>query len=190
MPWKAIGGDHCCHGGPVEESQRVLAECCEEYDAAVDAGQGAVLHRIAHRIFRPSSSSRVDINRFVEDGGCFEESPFAHACLQDYALVLLVDWAVESLHARIKRIGKGCTYVLPPSKCAMLRHSQTLELLRSNQDFYWMCVRVCDSRTSLKDLLALGQSGALHVRSKRLDWIKCVYQLILADQFEDLSEPV
>ncbi len=81
VPWKALGGHYFCHGGLVEESQRVLAECCEEYDAAVDAGQGAMLHRIAHRIFRPSSSSRVDINRFVEDGGCLEERPFAYACL-------------------------------------------------------------------------------------------------------------
>jgi hypothetical protein len=72
----------------------------------------------------------------------------------------------------------------------MLRCSQTLELLRSNQDFYGMCVRVWHSRTFLKDLLALRQSGALHDRSKRLDWIKCVYQTSLADQFEDLSEPV
>ena len=100
-----------------------------------------MLHRIAHRIFRPSSSSRVDINRFVEDGGSLEEYPFAYACLQDYARVPLVERAVESLHARIKRIGKGCTYVLPPYMCAMLRHSQTLELLHSNQDFYGMCVR-------------------------------------------------
>ncbi len=149
-----------------------------------------MLHRIAHRIFRLSSSSRVDINRFVEDGGCLEEYPFAYACLQDYALVPLVERAVESLHARIKRIGKGCTYVLPPYLCAMLRHSQTLELLRSNQDVYGMCVRMWHSRTLVKDLLALRQSGALHDRSKRLDWIKCVYQISLADQFEDLSEPL
>ena len=53
VPWTALGDCYCCHGGPVEESQRVLAECCEEYDAAVDACQGAMLHRIAHRIFRP-----------------------------------------------------------------------------------------------------------------------------------------
>ena len=26
VPWKALGGYYCCHGGIVEESQRVLAE--------------------------------------------------------------------------------------------------------------------------------------------------------------------
>ena len=51
-------------------------------------------------------------------------------------------------------------------------------------------VALSDCQTFLKGLLALRQSGALHDRSKRLDWIKSVYQSSLADQFEDLSEPV
>ncbi len=114
-------------------------------------------------------------------------TPFAYACLQDDALVPLVERAVESLHARMERmhLRPASVYV-----CAMLRHSQTLELLRSSQDVYGVCVRVWRSRTFLKDLFALRQFGALHDRSKRLDWIRCVYQTSLADQFEDLPEPV
>ena len=190
VPWKLIGVYYCCCGGTAAAAQALLHECVLEYDTAVADGLGHQLHRLAHIFLRPCSRCRREVDAFIEHGGALLDYPCLYAWLLQYALVGLVERCVEGLHARLKRLGKQSTYILPPYACALTRSEQTMALLRANSDFHAMCCRVWPRKTFLTGLLRLRgvvTSPLVGQYQKSSFLLKRVYQMTQEDQFRDIA---
>jgi hypothetical protein len=183
VPYMALGVFYCTQGGSVREAKTILSACLTEYDTAIVDGNRDKLHRVAHILFSPSTICRVQLNDFRANGTRLEDYPVAYATLQEYALISLVERRIEELHARIKKIGAACTYVLPPYVCARLRESYHLALLFSSSTFHRMCVDRWRSRKLLDELLGRRYPSSTLKGLGYLAKVKMVYQCDLESEY-------
>jgi hypothetical protein len=183
-----MGGFYCCCGGDLATSKRILMECCAEYDDAVTRGQSAGLHRVAHRLLEPSTSTRTALDAFLHSGLRLEDFPMIYMGLFEYALVPLVERQVEMIHSIINRVGKGCTHIAVPYVNAKVKESRNLQILRENRGFSDFCVAQWKSTAVLNNLLSHSHSSVSLKSMTVTAKTQAVFQGELCAEFDSMTE--
>ena len=161
----------------------------KEYDDACEAGRRFQLHRVCHLLFSKDTECRRQLEGWLASQLPLKSFPVAFFLIQNYALVSLVERRIEAVHAMIKKIGAGLTYVLPPYICARLRESFHLDLLNKNVEFYKFCIRRWRSRSVINELLMLRCTQSELAKMTMQEKIKVVYQCSLECEFESTAAP-
>ena len=103
--------------------------------------------------------------------------------LEEYALIPLVERAIEMVHAIVKRVGHDSPNVSLPQVSALVNLPRNLRLLKEDRTFYELCKSLWQSRTLFTKLLAY-RFTADEIRQMRpLEKIRHVYQCNLDDEF-------
>ena len=102
----------------------------------------------------------------------------------------LVERRIESVHAIIKRIGKGATFVLPPYVCAKVREPTNIKLLKDSSAFFSFCQSQWRRRNLFDHVLRLRFSSAQLARMSNKTKLQTVYQCDLKSEFSNASEAI
>ena len=146
IPWRLIAVFYVTQGGDVGECKRILRTCIDTYDKLLRDNLSHTVHRVAHVLLSAEKACGRQLRQWLVEDKPLEEYFDAYVALLMYALIPLVERAVEALHARMKRFLRGCSFVLPPTLCSMLREEQNLELLRSSSRFHQFCIDTWNKR--------------------------------------------
>ena len=135
VPWRVLGVYYALQGGSEADPRALLADCIAEYDQAVAVGYGGTLHRVAHKLLSPYCMCGKELREYLAGNLPLRTYRYACAILRFYSLCSLVERRVESIHARIKVVGKGMPHVLPPYLCARVRGRDHMLELRTHIKF-------------------------------------------------------
>ena len=166
IPWRVIGAFFCCIGGTVARSKEILTECLAEYADTVAGGRQHRLHRVARRLLDPSGIIGGELRDWLVSEKPLREHVHAYCGLLAYGMVSLVERRVESIHARIKRISSLSPNVTQQYMCCRVREEYNLNLLRTNSDFFLMCVKIWRDRLryTREALRRLSREGACRLQ--------------------------
>jgi len=189
IPWRLMGAFYSCiTPGPeaVAASKKVLKECLTLYDVAIFEGTFANVHRVAKLLLDSGKACGRELRQWLESDLPLQAFTAAYCGLLEYVLIPLVERRIEAEHAKLKKIGKASTYVLPATLCALLREPANLLLLK-NVQFVDHCVQMWH-RHNIADLV-------LHARRTREELktmtvtqkVKAIYQCDIRSMFEDTS---
>lgn len=190
IPWKLCGVFACCCGVDIEISKRILQECISEYEEAVRKHTDSKLHRVAVRLLNPEGTCGRQLREWLVADSPLTNFTTAYCLLCFISLISLVERSVESIHARLKWIGKTCTYLLPPYVCCRVRERDNMALLRSNPDFYRLCLEIWRRPDFYDALLRMRVApGRLKTMSPR-DKLHAIYQCDFNSEFADTTRAI
>ena len=189
IPWKLLGVFYCCQGGSLERSKTILLECIREYETAVLEFGIPALHRVAVKLLDPNGVVGRELRAFLVQDLPLESFYHAYVALMEYAMVSLVERRVESIHAIVQRLGRCMTNITVPFICAKMREQYLVDLLKSSNGFFQLCLDSFRKRTLLDEVLKLRFS--VHELSGKAvaEKIRLVYQCNLDSEFVDLALP-
>ena len=97
---------------------------------------------------------------------------------------------IESVHAIIKRIGKGATFVLPPYICAKVREATNIKFLKDSSAFFSFCEAQWRRRAIYDHVLRLRFSSGQLARMSNKTKLQMVYQCDLKSEFAEGTEAI
>ncbi|CAK0828340.1 unnamed protein product, partial [Prorocentrum cordatum] len=175
-------------GGNLHSARMDAADCARQYDSAVEAGRGHLLHRVAHLLLRPGTHCRSELDDFANGvGHSLRDFTHLHSMIMRYALIPIVGRRVEGAHAIIRRLGLIAKNMSPPCISASNSEAEHLARLDNDAEFKRYCQSTWSSKSLLNDLLSLVVPGDALKEMSRKDKINRVYQCDLASEFKDLS---
>ena len=143
IPWRVLGVFWCCLTDDVDAvitAKQILRECITLYQVVIFEGVSASLHRVAKILLDPGKPCGKELREWLESDRPLKNFVNAYLYLLAYCLIPIVERRIEAEHARIKKILRHLTFVVPATLCSLLRESVNLELLRSNE-FFEYCVK-------------------------------------------------
>ena len=191
VPWRAIGvfwGELTTDTTDVTWRE-ILHACTSEYDAAVLDRTPRCLHRVAHLLLDPGTLCGKELRELLEHPDRrLRDYSIAYATLLRYALVGLIERSVESIHARLKRIGDAMSLVHTPTLCARLREPDTLRRLQDGDDFHAFCLATY-RQTSIYNMLLQLRVPANHLAAMKVpEKLMAVYQCDLWSMYTNMTE--
>lgn len=185
IPYSALGIFWCTQGGTIAEGKKLYAKCRSEYDSVVASGNQNKLHRVAHIIFNKSNDCRSQLDQWYDAAEvALDQYPCGFCTLQEYCLGSLVERRVEQIHAMVKKLGKGATFILAPYLCAKLREASHLQMLRKSSEFYELCVSSWRKRNLLDTILVTRKTAAELQRMSPKDKVDAIYQCSLEEEYK------
>ena len=185
--YRAMGIYYCEQGGDVETSRRIARETVQEYKDAIAAGS---LHR-THRVFQQLLGDglvQLQMERFGNgEGKRLRDFPESYVELQTLSLISLVERRVEQLHSMVKSIGRQMRHILPPYLCSKLREAYTMRLLREDEDFYDLCIRMWRTRRLYALVLRQRFKKSELEGKTNTALLNMIYQCSLEDEYPDMS---
>ena len=188
IPYRALGIFYGASpfNGSEQKSKDILAECRQEYDAAV--AQGKPVHRVSDILFSKARIVRGQLDTWYESTLPLKSFPDAFVCLQTYSWCSLVERRVEEVHSRLQRLGKTMTNVHVPYVCALLRQEQAIHALRSSSEFSSFCISIWRRRDFLNSLLHLRFTDKELSNLTNSQKLEQVYQCGLESEFETTAQ--
>ena len=189
-PYTAIGAFYSNIDGNIKRGQALLRKSVEEFDAAVAAGRGNKLHRVAHRLFAKGSAVRAEADAWLAspDDTPMITFPVLYKMLLEYALIMIVTRRIEAVHGAIKRVGAAFPGGASLAHiCASLREPQNVNLLETDQEFEAFCLEQWRRRSLFDDVLRLRFSKDTLIRMSQRDKLLAIYQTGLAEEFVDMA---
>ena len=190
IPWRVIGvfwGE--LSGDPTNQKWRdILRGCIEEYDDAVNHQRSLCLHRVARLLLDPGTLCGKELRELLANPDRrLRDYKIAYAVLLRYALVALIERSVESIHARLKRIGDAMSYVHTPTLCARLREPDTLRNLQTDDAFHAFCLATYRKTSVYNDLLAQRVPFNTLQGMKNTEKLAAVYQCDLDSMYANMT---
>lgn len=93
-----------------EDASKAAARACiAEYQAAVEDGAGAKVHRVAQRFLSSTSLLRPMLVRYADSDVPLRAMPELALELKSYAMTSIVCRRIEAVHSAVKSAQKSCT---------------------------------------------------------------------------------
>ena len=160
----------------------------QEFDSAIIAGRRAQLHRIAIRLLDRGRAIGDQIREFMESHLPLSSYPAAFVAILEYALIMVTERGVESIHAIIKQAGMRATFTLPPTMCATIRERANLSQLQENMKFHELCFTRWHQHNLADQILKLRVDAAKLEAMSTLEKVRTIYQCDLVGEFEDMTQ--
>ena len=173
--------------GSTEKARTFASAAIQEYDGIVAQNRGHRLHRVAHLLLRPGSSSRTQLAHFVTGDKPLRFYPAAYSMIKRYAMSPLVGRRVEGVHHEIKTIGLVARNMNPPLNSATLTEKVNLANLKSDPMFAQFVLRRWPSRTLYDEALHLVLDRETIRGMTRAEKINHIYQCAPDCEFRDVA---